>query len=210
VAIIGMACRLPGAADYETHWQDVLGGYELLTRLTTADLMMAGVPEKLAGQESFRPVTSLVDNPGGLDTDFFGIPASEAAAMDPQHRVFLELCWSAMEDAGTTPEALDRRIGVFAGGGRHAYLRHIEQTFADEDWLDGSIYGLQSDIGNYGDFLATRVSYRLGLAGPSMNVQTACSTGLMAVHLACRSISAGECEAALAGAVNIHTPQVNG
>jgi acyl transferase domain-containing protein/acyl carrier protein len=210
VAIVGMACRLPGAMDYETHWQDVIGGYELLTRLVPADLKMTGFAENLLLEESFRPVTSLVDCPGALDADFFGISPSEAAAMDPQHRVLLELCWSAMEDAGIIPEALDRRIGVFAGGGRHAYLRYVEKSFADKDWLDGSIHGLQSDIGNYGDFLATRVSYRLGLTGPSMNVQTACSTGLMAVHLACRSISAGECEAALAGAVNIHTPQVSG
>ncbi|GFZ85501.1 hypothetical protein GCM10011359_13300 [Nesterenkonia alkaliphila] len=130
--------------------------------------------------------------------------------MDPQHRVFLELCWSAMEDAGVTPESLQRRIGVFAGGGRHAYLRYVERNFTDSDWLDGSVHGLQSDIGNYGDFLATRVSYRLGLTAPSMNVQTACSTGLMAVHVACQSITHGECEAALAGAVNIHTPQVSG
>ena len=210
VAIVGMACRLSGATDYETHWQDMLGGYELLTRLSAADLKLAGVAETLVLQESFRPVTSLVDYPGALDADFFGISPSEAAAMDPQHRIFLELCWSAMEDSGITPETLERRIGVFAGGGRHAYLRYVEKSFADEDWLDGSIHGLQSDIGNYGDFLATRVSYRLGLTGPSMNVQTACSTGLMAVHLACRSISAGECEAALAGAVNIHTPQISG
>ncbi|MFC4859234.1 SDR family NAD(P)-dependent oxidoreductase [Actinophytocola glycyrrhizae] len=210
VAIVGMACRLPGANDYDTHWQDMLGGYELLTRLLPADLKLAGVPEGLARQASYRPVTSLVDCPGGIDAEFFGISPSEAAAMDPQHRVFLELCWAAMEDAGITPQAAGGHIAVLGGGGRHGYLRYVESGFADEDWLDGSIHGLQSDIGNYGDFLATRVSYRLGLTGPSLNVQTACSTGLMAVHLACRGIAAGEVEVALAGAVNVHTPQVSG
>ncbi|MGW3831671.1 beta-ketoacyl synthase N-terminal-like domain-containing protein [Streptomyces microflavus] len=209
IAIVGLALRLPGAADADTFWQRIRSGEELLTTFTDDELRAAGVAEELLSDPSFIKVSSLVEY-GDFDADFFGIAPSEARLMDPQHRLFLELCWHALEDSGYDPARYPGDIGVFAGGGRHAYLRYIEPHYDHAEFLDGSIRGLQADIGNYGDFLATRVSYRLGLNGPSLNVQAACSTALVGVHLATQSLLLGETDLALAGAVNVHTPQVNG
>ncbi|MET8546198.1 type I polyketide synthase, partial [Kitasatospora sp. NPDC004799] len=205
-----MALRLPGAADADTFWQRIREGEELLTAFTDEELRAAGVPEDLLRDPAYIKVSGLIDDAGDFDAEFFGITPSEARLMDPQHRLFLELCWQALEDSGYDPDRHDGDIGVFAGGGRHAYLRYVEPHFGHADYLDGSIRGLQADIGSYGDFLATRVSYRLGLSGPSLNVQTACSTALVGVHLAVQSLLLGESDLALAGAVNLHTPQVNG
>lgn len=210
IAIIGMACRLPGANDPEEFWKQIRAGRELLTILDDDELRAAGIPDALLKNPQFIRVSGLIDEVGQFDADFFHIPPSEARLMDPQHRLFLELCWLALEDAGINPDTYPNDIGVFASAGRHAYLRHIECNFMEENYLDGSIHGLQSDIGNYGDFLATRVSYRLGLRGPSISVQTACSTSLVAVHLACQSLLLGESDVALAGGVNLHTPQFHG
>ncbi|BBB01931.1 putative polyketide synthase [Actinacidiphila reveromycinica] len=210
VAIIGMSCRFAGAPDPETYWQRICEGRELLTRFTEEDLAAAGTSRELLDDPAFVRVSSLIEGAGAFDADFWGISSSEAALIDPQHRLLLELSWHALEDAGYDPSRHPGDIGVFAGGGRHAYLRYIEPDFRATEHLDGSIRGLQSDLGNYGDFLATRVSYKLGLTGPALNVQTACSTGLVAVHLACQSLLLGESDIALAGAVNVHTPQVNG
>ncbi|MGW6741383.1 beta-ketoacyl synthase N-terminal-like domain-containing protein [Streptomyces sp. NPDC055025] len=210
IAIVGLALRLPGAADADTFWQRIRSGEELLTTFTDEELRAAGVAEELLRDPAFIKVSGLIEDSGDFDAEFFGIAPSEARLMDPQHRLFLELCWHALEDSGYDPARCPGDIGVFAGGGRHAYLRYIEPHFDHADFLDGSIRGLQADIGNYGDFLATRVSYRLGLSGPSLNVQTACSTALVGVHLAVQSLLLGETDLALAGAVNVHTPQVNG
>ncbi|MBC7978248.1 MAG: polyketide synthase, partial [Myxococcales bacterium] len=210
IAIIGMACRLPGANTPEELWNRVLAGEELLTSFDDDELRAAGIPEELLTRPEFIRVSGLIDDAGGFDADFFRITPNEARLMDPQHRLFLELCWHALEDAGYNPDDYPRDIGVFAGGGRHAYLRYLEAHFDDTDYLDGSIRGLQSDIGNYGDFLATRVSYKLGLRGPAVSMQTACSTALVCVHMACQSLMLEECDIALAGAINLHTPQVHG
>ncbi|WP_410631014.1 SDR family NAD(P)-dependent oxidoreductase [Amycolatopsis sp. cmx-4-83] len=210
IAIIGMSLRLPGAADPDAFWQRITEGEEQLTVLTDEDLRAAGVSEELLANPDFIRVTSMIDDAGDFDADFFGITPSEARLMDPQHRLLLELCWQALEDAGYEAGAGLGDVGVFAGGGRHAYLRYVEPHFDEGDFLDGSIHGLQADIGNYGDFLATRVSYKLGLTGPSLNLQTACSTALVAVHVAVQSLVLGESDVALAGGVNLHTPQVNG
>ncbi|MFC9327331.1 beta-ketoacyl synthase N-terminal-like domain-containing protein [Kitasatospora sp. NPDC057015] len=210
IAIVGLALRLPGAADADTFWERIRAGEELLTTFTDEELRAAGVAEELLRDPAYIKVSGLVEDSGDFDAEYFGIAPSEARLMDPQHRLFLELCWHALEDSGYDPDRYPGDIAVFAGGGRHAYLRYIEPNFDHADYLDGSIRGLQADIGNYGDFLATRVSYRLGLTGPSLNVQTACSTALVGVHLAVQSLLLGETDLALAGAVNVHTPQVNG
>jgi acyl transferase domain-containing protein/NADPH:quinone reductase-like Zn-dependent oxidoreductase/acyl carrier protein len=210
IAIIGLSCRLPGANVPDEFWTRICEGRELLTTFDDDELRDAGVSEPMLKDPQFVRVSGLIDGVGNLDAEFFRISPSEARLMDPQHRLFLELCWHALEDAGYTPDKCPQDIGVFGGGGRHAYLRYVEPHFTEKDYLDGSIWGLQGDIGNYGDFMATRVSYRLGLRGPSLNVQTACSTSLVSVHLACQSLLLGETDMALAGGVNLHTPQVNG
>ncbi|MFD3471891.1 beta-ketoacyl synthase N-terminal-like domain-containing protein [Streptomyces sp. NPDC058682] len=210
VAIIGMACSFAGAPDTDSFWHRICEGRELLTRFSEEDLAAAGIPRELLDDPRYIRVSSLIDEASGFDADFFGITPSEARLIDPQHRLLLELSWHALENAGYDPSRYPGDIGVFAGGGRHAYLRYIEPDFQASEHLDGSIRGLQADIGNYGDFLATRISYKLGLTGPALNVQTACSTALVAVHLACQSLFLGESDIALAGGVNIHTPQING
>ena len=210
IAIIGMSCRLPGASTVDEFWARILEGNELLTALTRDELLAAGVDPVLLDHPQFMPVTSLVENAEDFEAEFFGIPNSEARLMDPQHRLFLELSWQALESAGHDPDRFTGDIGVFGGAGRHAYLRNVEPHFEPMDYLDGSIHGLQADIGNYGDFLATRVSYRLNLTGPSITIASACSTALVAVHLACQSLYLGESDLALAGAVNLHNPQCGG
>ncbi|PWK80669.1 acyl transferase domain-containing protein [Lentzea atacamensis] len=211
IAIIGMACRFPDASDPDTFWERVREGREQLSRFTDDQLRSAGVAEKLIENDQYIPTTSLIDGPGDFDAAFFGITPREAEVMDPQHRLFLELCWHALEDAGLDPSRHDGDIGVFAGAARNTYLRNNIAPFLDaSDNLDGSVRGLQADIGNYGDFLTTRVSYKLGLSGPSMNLQTACSTSLVAVHMACQSLITGESDVALAGGVAVLVPQVNG
>ncbi|MEL6859499.1 MAG: beta-ketoacyl synthase N-terminal-like domain-containing protein, partial [Pseudomonadota bacterium] len=210
IAIIGMSCRLPGANTIEEYWDRIITGGSMVKRYDEAELLAAGIPDRLIANPGFVGVTGLIQDAGAFDPEFFRITPSEAQLMDPQHRLLLELSWHALEDAGYNPYQTNNSVGMFAGGGRHAYLRYLERNFEDIDYLDGSIVGLQADIGNYGDFLATRISYKLGLNGPSLNLQTACSTGLVVVHSACQSLLLGECDVALAGAVNLHTPQFMG
>ena len=210
IAVIGMSCRLPGASDASEFWSVIEGRRCQLTHLDVSELLARGVPRALVEDPCFVPVTGLVKGYGSLDEKLFRIAPNEARLMDPQQRLFLELCHEALENAGCDPSRCAGDIGLFAGGGRHAYLRYLEPDFGAEDFLDGSIRGLQGDLGNYGDFLATRVSYKLGLTGPSLNIQTACSTSLVTVHMACQSLLVGECDIALAGGVNLHVPQHQG
>jgi acyl transferase domain-containing protein/NADPH:quinone reductase-like Zn-dependent oxidoreductase/acyl carrier protein len=207
VAIVGLACRFAGASNAEEYWDRICEGEEQLTALSREQMLAAGVPTELIDDPSFVPVTSLIEGATDFDAAFFGISPSEAELMDPQHRLLLELCWRALEDAGCDPSRYPGDIGVFAGGGRHAYLRNVDPSLDEIERLDGSIRGLQVELGNYGDFLATGCSFRMGLRGPSLNLQTACSTSLVAVHLACQSLFLGESDVVLAGGVNVHSPQ---
>ena len=139
-----------------------------------------------------------------FDAGFFGYSPAVASRMDPQHRVFMEVVWEALESAGCPPDRNSGAIGVFAGAGFNHYLlsnvlESLEPTYSLE-WL-------QTLLGNDKDYLASRVSYKLNLRGPSISVQTACSTSLVAVHLACQSLLAGECDIALAGGVSVRVPQ---
>ncbi|MDX8147107.1 SDR family NAD(P)-dependent oxidoreductase [Lentzea sp. BCCO 10_0061] len=211
IAIIGMSCRFPGANNPDEFWARVQEGKEQLTVFSEDELRQAGVPEEFVANASYIRTTSLIDGADRFDAAFFGITPREAELMDPQHRLFLELCWLALENAGYDPHRHSGDIGVFAGAARNTYLRNnVGPLLNAADSLDGSVRGLQADIGNYGDFLATRVSYKLGLQGPSLNVQTACSTSLVAVHLACQSLLSGDSDIALAGGVAVLSPQVNG
>ena len=144
--------------------------------------------------------------PTSFDAAFFGYSPREAELMDPQQRLFLECAWEALEDAGYDPASFPGDVGVFAGAGMNTYALNV---LADPEVLD-SVGSFQLMIGNDKDFLATRVSYKLDLNGPSLAVQTACSTSLVAVHLACQSLLAGECDVALAGGVSLRLPQADG
>jgi 3-oxoacyl-(acyl-carrier-protein) synthase/thioesterase domain-containing protein/acyl carrier protein len=207
IAIVGMAGRFPGAPSVHTLWRRLLDGYEATRRFTAEELSRAGVPEELAARPDYVAAGADLEDADGFDANFFGVPAHEARLIDPQHRLFLECAWSALEDAGHVPDHTDGRIGVFGSSSLSSYLVNV---LARAEELDGDGVDYPVLLGNDKDFLATRVSYRLGLTGPSMSIQTGCSSSLTAVHLACQALLAGECELALAGGVSITFPQTAG
>lgn len=205
IAIIGMAGRFPEAGNVEEYWRRLCVGDECISFFSDEELAQAGVtPEVLSGR-SYVKARGVLEGAELFDAAFFGFHPREAELTDPQHRVFLECAWHALEDAGYDCARYSGRIGVFGGAGLNTYLHEVADGLSDSPALR-----YQAFIGNDKDFVTTRVSYKLNLKGPSVNVQTACSTSLVAVHLACQSILAGECDMALAGGVGIRTPQGQG
>jgi len=204
VAIIGMAGRFPGAAGVEEFWENLCGAKESIRTFSKAELLAAGVSAVQVENPNYVGVGAPLADLEMFDAGFFGINPKDAAIMDPQQRLFLECCWGAMEHSGHAPGALDGAVGVFAGSGPNSYLFY--NLLSDRKLVENEgIFALRHG-GNDKDVLATRVSYQLNLHGPSINVQTACSTSLVAVHLACQSLLNGECDLALAGAVSIEIP----
>ncbi|HZN18714.1 MAG TPA: amino acid adenylation domain-containing protein [Micromonosporaceae bacterium] len=212
VAVIGMAARLPGAATVEELWANLTAGVTSLHRFTTAELAAAGVPGTDLADPDFVPVSGVLDDIAGFDAAFFGISPKEARLLDPQHRLFLEVCHHALEDAGYAGPDRSLRIGLFAGSGMNLYTHHtyLRHNLAAAVGSADPATSLGAALGNLPDFLATRVAYRLGLTGPAVGVQTACSTSLVAVHLAIRALLAGDADIALVGAAAVHVPQVTG
>lgn len=209
IAVVGIAARFPGAADVGEFWDAILAGRESIRDLGDEELLRGGVdPEWLKDPDYVRAASS-IDGVDLFDAAFFDISGREAAAMDPQHRVFLETCWHALEDAGLRPAAgTGASVGVFAGSGG-VLTGYLPEVLANTGPLADPTASLEQ-LGSDKDFLATRVSYKLNLTGPSLTVQTACSTSLVAVHLACQSLLRGECDAALAGGVNLRLPTASG
>jgi amino acid adenylation domain-containing protein len=206
VAIVGMAGRFPGAADPEELWRNLCGGVESITFFPDEELAAAGIDPALLADPAYVRARGVLPGADTFDAAFFDCTPREAEILDPQQRVFLECAWEALESAGYAPERYPGRIGVYAGLGDNTYAPGL---YADPDLVrSAGLY--QLSIANKPDYLPTRVSYKLDLKGPSVNVQTACSTSLTAVHLACRALLAGECEMALAGGVSIRFPQVAG
>ena len=207
IAIIGMSCRFPGAKDTEIFWQSLQDGVESIYFFDHQELLSSGVDPDLPNKPNYVKATGLLSDIELFDAFFFDFSAREAEILDPQHRLFLECAWEAIESAGYDPETYECSIGVYAGTGYNTYLlNNLYRNFV----LSKSIDDFQLFIGNDKDFLPTRVSYKLNLNGPSVNVQTACSTSLVAVHLACQSILNGECDVALAGGVSVFVPQKAG
>lgn len=204
VAIIGMAGRFPGARSVREFWKNLHGGVEALSSFTDEELSAAGVPPAVFKDPQYVRSRGILHDVELFDAGFFGVYPREAETMDPQHRLFLECAWEALEDAGYCTDAYRGLIGVFGGVGMNSYLLN---------WLSeggrevAPAEGYQLVIGNEKDFLATRVSYKLNLRGPSVVVQTACSTSLVAVHMACQSLLSYQCDMALAGGVTISLPQ---
>jgi acyl transferase domain-containing protein/acyl carrier protein len=199
VAIVGMAGRFPGAPDLEQFWANLRDAVESIQTVGDDDLRRAGVGDRLIDDPCYVKVASVLDDIDQFDAAFFGYAPREADLLDPQHRVFLECAWEALEQAGYDAKRFPGSIGVYAGASWNNYLAHI---FANQDIIQ-SVGALQAGIANRSDHLPTRTSYKLNLRGPSINVQTACSTSLVAVHEACRSLVDGECDMALAGGVSI-------
>lgn len=211
IAVIGISCRFPGAKDANEFWENLQKGRESVSFFSENELENGS--EEMKKSRDFVRAGFVLEDSRLFDADFFGFSERDAKILDPQHRKFLECSWEALEDSGYNPDIFKGSIGVFAGSGMSTYLLnnvhpnvgyHPNRTFLE------SMEDLNILTANDRDYLATRVSYKFNLRGPSVNVQTACSTSLVAIHLACQSILNGECDMALAGAVTILCPQKTG
>lgn len=211
LAIVGSACRFPGASDLDAYWDLLRTGREGLTRFTDADLDERGVPAAMRARPGYLPVGGLIADQDRFDPAPFGLTDAEAALLDPQHRLFLQAAWHALEHAGHGGGRVAGSVGVFAGSMQSAYLAsnlagRWDPTGAGPDPL-GS---LATAMATQPDYLPLQVAYRLDLTGPAVAVATSCSTSLVAVHLAAQSLLSGECDTALAGGVSLIVPQGQG
>ena len=207
IAVVGMACRFPGANSVEDFWRNLRDGIESITFFTPEELLAAGVDPERLSDPRFVGAKGVLEDADAFDAGFFGFSPREAALMDPQQRVFLETAWTALEDAGYDSKKYPGPIGVFAGSILSIYL--VRNLWPNRDAM--AVAGnFQVALGNDPTFLATSTSYQLDLRGPSVSVGTACSTSLVAVHLACQSLLAFESDMALAGGVSVHLPLVGG
>ncbi len=194
IAIIGMSGIFPQAKNVNEYWDNLINGVESVMQYSKEDFSSPG---------HFVRAAAKLDDIDCFDAKFFNYSAYEAEILDPQQRLFLQCCWHALEDAGYSPTKAGN-VGVFAGSNISTYLLLAQQDMAGK--VD-TTYLLQLLMGNDKDYLATRVSYKLNLTGPSICVQSACSTSLLSIHTAIQSLLNGECEMALAGGVNISVPQ---
>src|SRR5688572_2502423 len=208
MAVVGMAARFPGAPDVFAYWKNLRGAVESILPRSESDLRAAGVDSAALHDPNYVRRSAILDRMEQFDAKFFGFSKREASVLDPQHRHFLEVCFEALESAGVVPETFAGAIGVFGGSGMNAYMPY--NLFTNPDLMSSMGLFLARHTGNDKDFLTTRVSYCLNLSGPSVNVQTACSTSLVAIHLACQSLLARECDVALAGGVTIELPHHRG
>lgn len=207
IAIIGMAGRFPQAPDVQTFWDNLAAGLESISTFSPDELRQAGVSVELLAQPGYVRAKGVLEGADTFDAGFFGLSPREAELMDPQHRVFLECAWEALESAGYDPQDFPGRIGVFAGSSFNTYL--LYNLMANRSVVE-ALGPYQTQIANDKDFLATRAAYKLGLKGPAITVQSACSTSLVAVHLACQSLLSGESDLVLAGGISINVPLQNG
>ena len=207
IAVVGLAGRFPGSPDIDRFWDNLRNGQEGLTFFTDDELQSAGIDPAVFNRPNYVRSKGLLDGIEQFDAAFFGFNPREAEIIDPQHRVFLECAWTALEHAGYDPHAFDGAIAVYAGATMNTYL--LTNLIANPNVV-AAVGGYQLMLGNDKDFLPTRVSYKLNLKGPSVNIQTACSTSLVAVQQACRSLLNYECDMALAGGVSIGLPHIGG
>ena len=208
IAIIGMAGRFPGANDVEQFWANLTAGKETISFFSDAELAESKPDQAtLARRGKYVAARGVLEDADCFDAAFFGIPPKEAEVMDPQQRVFLETCWSALEQAGYDPGRAKGAVGVFGGVSVNTYYLHALHQRPELIELVGSNIVMH---GNEKDYLATRVAYKLGLTGPAVNVSTACSTSLVAVCQACQSLLTYQCDMALAGAASVMVPQETG
>jgi acyl transferase domain-containing protein len=207
IAIIGMTGRFPGSRNIEEFWLNLRDGVEGITFFTDEEVLRNGADESMAPDRNFVRAAPLVDGMEMFDASFFGYSPREAELIDPQQRIFLECAYEALEAAGYNPATYSGSIGVYAGAAFNTYL--LFNTLRNREIVD-SIDPMQINIANDKDFLTTRVSYKLNLKGPSHLVQCACSTSLVAVHVACQSLLNRECDMALAGGISINVNRRHG
>lgn len=209
IAIVGMAGHFPGARSVREYWSMLEAGRDATRWLTPEELIAAGESFSAIQDPRYIRATMALPDMEMFDAGFFGFSPREAAILDPQHRHFLECCWEALEDAGHMPaDEFEGAVGVFGGCGMQAYLAF--NLLSNPELVESEGMFLLRHTGNDKDFLTTRVSYLLNLHGPSIGVQTACSTSLVAIHTACQSLLARECDMALAGGASIDLPHGRG
>lgn len=206
VAVIGMACRFPGANDLETFWRNLCEGVESITFLKDEEIEPSAIDPNETQNPNYVKAAALLDGVDLFDAAFFGYTPREAEVMDPQHRLLLECAWQALEHAGYNTETYDKAVGVFAGARTNTYLFNL----ISNPELVRSLGAFEIGLGNDLSFLTSRIAYKLNLRGPGYSIHTACSTSLAAIHLACQSLLLGECQMALAGGVAINVPQKAG
>ncbi|QTA91519.1 type I polyketide synthase [Desulfonema magnum] len=207
IAIIGMAGRFPGAETLDEFWENLRDGKESVSFFTDEELTASGADPMLLHTPGYVRAGAVMKDIEMFDASFFGFSPKEARLTDPQHRLFLECAWETLENAGYDTETYDGRIGVYAGAAMNTYL--FKNLMQNSDLIK-SADDFQLVIGNDKDYLSTRVSYKLNLKGPSVNVATACSTSLVAVSLACQSLWNHQCDMALAGGVSVRVEQEKG
>ncbi len=204
IAVVGMGGRFPGAPDLDAFWRNLRDGVDAVRALSDEELLASGVPASLLAHPDYVKAAAPLDGVEDFDASFFDFSPREAELLDPQVRVFMECAWEALEAAGYDSESYDGWIGLFAGVSLPAYL--MSNLIPNRE-LAEELGNFQLMLANDRDYFTTRVSYKLGLQGPSINVQTACSTSLVATHLACQSLLSYHCGLALAGGIRINFPQ---
>jgi len=215
IAVIGMSCRFPGADDLDTFWKNLSEGVESITFISDKELKDSGFDTSVYASDDYVKASPLLNDAKGFDAEFFSYTARDAELMDPQHRLFLECAWEAFEVAGYEPTTYPGVTGVYAGAAMNTYLmNNVMPNRHQIDPNDGmdvttldSMGGFMMMVANDKDYLTTRVSYKLNLGGPSINVQTACSTGLVTVHMACQSLLSGETDLFMAGGASVQSPE---
>ncbi len=201
IAVVGLAGRFPGARSVDALWQNIRNGVESITRFGDDELLKAGVDRRWLERADYVKAGAVLEGAEWFDAAFFGFSPRDAEMLDPQHRLFLETVWEALESAGYDPARTDASIGVFAGAGRNTYYDNLRSNGEG---------GIDAILANESDFLATRVAYKLDLKGPSLSIQTSCSTSLVAVHVACQQLLTQQCDIALAGGVYLDRLPVTG
>ncbi|MDY7007683.1 MAG: type I polyketide synthase [Cyanobacteriota bacterium] len=207
IAIIAIGGRFPQAEDTNQFWQNLKDGVESISFFSDLEVLESGVKTELLNNPNYVKASAVLSDVDMFDANFFSYSPKEAEEMDPQQRLFLECSWETIEKGGYNPETYQGLIGVYAGVGMNDYL--LKNLYPNSE-ISSTVNSYQLMLASDKDYLATRVAYKLNLRGPAVNVQTACSTSLVAVHLACQSLLNGECDMALAGGASIHLPQKSG
>lgn len=209
IAVVGMAARFPGASTVSAFWDNLRRGEESIVTLSEDDLLAAGISEKALANHAYVRRAALLDRIDEFDADFFGFTPQSARMTDPQHRLFLQAAFHAMEDAGYDPADIEGSVGVYATSTTSGYLLHNIMSNHDPATIIGqgvTFEMVNLSLQNDKDYLATKVAHQFNLRGPALSVQTACSSALVAVHLACQAILNGECDMALAGGASLRIP----
>jgi phthiocerol/phenolphthiocerol synthesis type-I polyketide synthase E len=206
IAIIGMACRFPGAKNVDEYWQNLLSGTESVRHFSDEELLEAGISRTSVEDPRYVKAMPSIDHLEEFDAKFFGMTPREAEVRDPQHRLFLEAAYAAMEDAGRDPFA-GYKYGVYSGSAPNAYQ---ETNVASNPDRARAVGQMTVSLSNSADYISPTVSYKLGLRGPSVNVLTACSSSLVAIHLAIKALRDGEIDGAVAGGVEVELPTISG